>query len=195
MSVYYHLVDDLRKRMQGLGKKDKDRFDGQGHMYYDLRLTEEILLGTDFTEASYIVSCIADFLEQHQIKDENRFRFAADLDKAIEILRDAKSPDRCFDKMIFLGRGHDDPRHNISGQEILLLHARLDEGLSDLGGMQQPCHAESEKAYELSCQQDRECERNLRAIVSDISMALLGMVPTAYATPKDIARTSEPVND
>lgn len=76
---------------------------------------------------------------------------------------------RLFDEQIFLGSGE------YSEKSVKLLKARLREGVMLLGGIQQPltCH-ESEEAWRIKREQDRQSIADLEEIVRDVAMALTG---------------------
>lgn len=77
---------------------------------------------------------------------------------------------------------------------VQLLHARLSQALSLLSGIQQaPRPTDPKESHQEYVRECEESERKLRVIVRDLSVALIGKEPTAYAEPKmkSVASTSD----
>jgi len=80
-----------------------------------------------------------------------------------------------FDKQIFMGAGHpSDPKRNFSGQDVALLHAKVDQVCSLISGLQQAPRPGTDDNFEGYAQELADGEKAIDLAVQDIVRALKG---------------------
>lgn len=75
---------------------------------------------------------------------------------------------RIFRGLLFLGAGTNSMRG------VRALHARLDDAVSHLGGMQQPAHPETAEEAAVEERMQAEAQIEIEEAIRDIASALLG---------------------